>query len=192
MNTINGATADIPLYSSLTPQYPAYADSVNHFWIYPLDTPIGLPAGVFYAGTMQTDDDGSDSIYYGLDVNRIGSNHAYYNVLGDWTPSTIGGAIMIRPILGKVVSGSYVTTVLPANLVDWQASPNPATGNLKFEFGTDQAAQYILTDVMGHTLMTGSVFSGKSIDLEELPPGMYFVSLRASGISPVPKKIIRL
>jgi len=190
---INGDTiADVPLYSSLTPQNPAYTDSINHFWIYTLDTPIGLPAGVFYAGTMQDIDDGSDSLYYGLDVNRIGSNHAYFNVDGNWTPSTIGGAIMIRPILGNVVSGSYVKNVQQSDVSNWQLNPNPVSDFLKFEFGTDQAAQYILTDVMGHTLMTGSVFSGKSIDLEELPPGMYFVSLRASGISPVPKKIIRL
>ncbi len=189
---INGATADVPLYASTTLQNPAYADSVNHFWVYMLDTPILLPAGVFYAGTTQTDADGSDSLYYGLDVNRTGGNHAYYNVMGNWTPSAIGGAIMIRPVLGKKVSGSYVKDVTPTAGSEWTAMPNPASDALRIEFGTDQVAQYILTDIAGHTLMAGFALSGKTIDIATLPPGMYFLALRATGISPVPQKIIKL
>jgi Secretion system C-terminal sorting domain len=186
---INGAPADIILDSSDFTT-AAYADSVNHFWTYLFNTPILLPAGTFYAGVVQSKD-GSDSLYYGLDVNRIGGNHTYYNVLGIWNPSLISGSIMMRPILGKYVSGSAVTQV---HIDDgkWRVMPNPAKDALHFEFESTDPATYQLTDVMGHLLMHGTVSDGKTIDISNLAPGMYFVNLISDGHSGAPQKIIKL
>lgn len=187
---VNGYPYDILLYSS-NQQNPAYMDSVNKFFIYILDTALLLPAGTFYAGTSQTDDDGSDSLYYGLDVNRIGGNHAYYNVLGNWSPSLISGAIMMRPIIGKAVAGSYVNNIQSATGT-WQVLPNPAKDILKFEFDGDQLAEYRLTGIEGQLLMRGSVLTGRTIDISALPAGMYFITLKTGGITGAPKKIIKL
>ena len=190
LKNVNLAPADI-LLSTSSAQSPAYADSINHFWIYTLDTPLVLPAGIFYAGTMQSDADGSDSIYYGLDVNRIGWNHAYYNVEGHWVASGIAGAIMMRPMLGKYVSNSKVPG-FPVSSDDWDVMPNPAGDNLRLRFVSDQPADYIIRDITGQNVLNGHVLTGKPIDISMLQPGMYFVSISQQGVAAAPKKLIKL
>ena len=187
---VNGQPKDIIIDSTdlLT---PTYADSVNHFWYYTFPQPLFLPAGTFYAGTLQPLGGGSDSVYFGLDVNRIGSNHAYYNVQGNWVPSGISGAIMMRPLIGRYVSGSSVNS-LPTDHRTWEVYPNPATNELYFKFKKDIEAAYQLTDIRGHILMQGNIPNGSAIDISELPSGMYFVNLLSNGIPTTPQKIIKL
>ncbi|MFI4963161.1 MAG: T9SS type A sorting domain-containing protein, partial [Legionellales bacterium] len=187
---VNGAGADINLYTSDL-LIPEYADTTNHFWYYTFPSPLVLPAGTFYAGTTQCADCGSDSLYFGLDVNRIGSNHAYYNVLGVWNPSLISGAIMMRPLLGKYIPGTGVTDIA-AKKSKWQVMPNPAKDYLQFEFEGQERATYHITDITGHTLLSGMTSSGKTVDLSRLAPGMYFVNLVSGSISRAPQKIIKL
>jgi hypothetical protein len=187
---INGAPADVPIYITdlLTPEY---ADTVNHFWYYTFDTARVLQPGTFYAGTMQCAGCGSDSLYIGLDVNRIGSNHAYYNVLGTWNSSLISGALMMRPLLGSYVKGTSIAS-LPTEKDNWQVMPNPATDKLQFNFRSAGQAIYRVTDITGHTMLSGTITNGKTIDISQLPPGMYFVSLAADDIVGAPQKIIKL
>jgi len=187
---INGFPAD-NLLSASDLLNPAYADSVNHFWTYLLDTPLLLPAGIFYAGTSMSYDDGSDSLYFGLDVNRIGSNHAYFNVEGIWTPSSISGAIMMRPILGRAVPGSAVKNIY-TNAVKWQVLPNPAENTVEFQFEDAQSATYNITDVQGHALIHGTISKNKTIDISALTPGMYFVTLTTNDVTGMPQKLIKL
>src|SRR5699024_9183538 len=75
---------------------PGYL-GINDFYIYTFEKPVILPKGTFYVGTIQPALSASDSLYIGLDVNRIGGNHAYYNVEGYWESSAVSGALMIRP-----------------------------------------------------------------------------------------------
>jgi hypothetical protein len=187
---VNGAGADNLLYATdlLT---PGYADTTDHFWYYTFSTSLLLPAGTFYAGTMQCADCGSDSLYIGLDVNRIGSNHAYYNVLGAWDPSLITGALMIRPLLGRHINGTGVNDITPATS-EWSVSPNPARDDLLFEFEGREIATYHISDMLGHTLMSGSIANGNTVDISRLAPGMYFADLISGGISRSRHKIIKL
>jgi hypothetical protein len=187
---INGAPADHVIYSSdiLT---PAYADSVNHFWTYIFDQPQAMPAGIFYMGTVQSENDGSDSLYYGLDVNRVGDNHAYYNVLGNWSPSLISGAIMMRPIIGRAVSGSSVGQVTTSG-ESWHIAPNPASNQITFRIAGDGAAVFQITDITGHLLLNGTASNGQTADISSLVPGMYFVTLSTNGIVSAPQKFIKL
>jgi Secretion system C-terminal sorting domain len=187
---VNGATHDIILDSTYLVD-PAYADSVNKFWIYTFRHPVLVPAGTFYAGTQQPAGGSSDSLYFGLDVNRIGPNHAWYNVTGNWVPSSISGAIMMRPIFGKAISGSSVKDVTEKK-DEWQAMPNPVTDVLKFEFTGSEVTTYRLTDIQGHTLMNGNIHNGSVINIRHLAPGMYFVNITRDGIPESPKKIIKL
>ena len=187
---VNGATADVKIDSDELLN-PAYADTINHFWVYTFDKPLLLPAGTFYAGTEQPAESGSDSLYFGLDVNRIGGNHAYYNVIGSWLPSLISGAIMMRPILGQHVPGSAVPN-LQSKTAEWQVSPNPATDQLQFEFEWNSETVYNITDLQGHKVMGGSVKNGKSINISGLTPGMYFVNLISDNLVATPKKMIKL
>ncbi|MES2703733.1 MAG: T9SS type A sorting domain-containing protein [Bacteroidota bacterium] len=187
---VNGAPADTLKYEQEM-CYPGYTDTVNHFWIYKFDQPVPLPAGTFYAGTMQPAESGSDSLYFGLDVNRIGGNHAYYNVLAAWSPSLITGAIMMRPLLGQPITGTGVQSVTAQN-EEWQVFPNPATNNLQFDYKGDWDAAYRVSDMQGRVVLHGIVTRGRSIDISLLTPGMYVVQLVSDEKVTIPKKIIKL
>jgi hypothetical protein len=170
--------------------YPTYADSVNHFWVYKFDSPLFLPAGTFYAGATMSAKDGSDSLYFGLDVNRIGGNHAYFDVVGNWSPSLIAGAIMIRPIIGRSVADNDVNDV-DATTPTWQVLPNPATDDLKFLFKSENPLPYNITDMLGRSLKQGFIASGKTVVISDLSAGIYFVTLGINGTQGT-QKIIKL
>lgn len=186
---INGAGSDNVLYQQ-DGYTPGYSDTVNHFWIYKFNQPVPLPAGMFYIGTIQPAYSSSDSLYFGFDVNRIGNNHVYYNVLQQWSSSQLSGAVMIRPLLGQPVTGTAVTTVNGLQ-PHWQVTPNPATDNLFFDFTDNKPAVFHLNDIAGRCVMKGQVTAGHAIDISHLVPGMYFVSLQIDGIETAPKKIIK-
>ncbi|MCW3121747.1 MAG: C-terminal target protein, partial [Flavipsychrobacter sp.] len=187
---VNGAVEDkILLQQDLN--NPLYVDTVNHFTNYKFENPLVLPPGTFFIGTLQPPGSGDDSIYFGLDVNRIGGNHAYYNVLNAWNPSLISGAIMMRPLLGQAVVASGVHDVADTRK-QWSVSPNPAKDALRFDYDLDTKPTYRITDIQGRTTKEGTVPNSKTIDISGLVPGMYFVTLVAEGVAPVPQKIIKL
>ena len=188
---INGAVADNLLYLQ-DPCNPAYADTINHYWVYKFDTPLPLPAGTFYAGAFMPAESGSDSLYFGLDMNRLGGNHAYYNVLATWNPSLIHGAIMMRPLLGQAVTSSRVTETALAPKNTWDVFPNPAANQLTFEVPGDRNVTYRMTNVQGQVVMSGTITTDATIDISMLNQGMYFVNINANGVEGTPKKIIKL
>jgi hypothetical protein len=170
---------------------PGYADTANHFWIYTFEEPLVLPAGTFYAGTMQPAESGSDSLYIGLDVNRIGGNHAYYNVLSSWSPSLVSGALMMRPILGGQIAGTKVNYIKSTN-ANWQVSPNPATDKVQFFNTGEVLCEYMITDIQGHRLLSGKLNNSKTVDVSALAPGIYFVNLINGDATGAPQKMIKL
>jgi len=187
---VNGAGADNTLYTTDLLS-PGYADTVNHFWYYKFEQPLILPAGTFYAGTQQCANCGADSLYFGLDVNRVGGNHAYYNVVGNWVPSLISGAIMMRPLLGRDIQGTGVATPQDRGK-QWLVYPNPANDQLHFETNGRETTNYQLIDVTGQTIMKGKVTSGGSIGISHLAPGIYFINLPAESGATSVQKIIKL
>lgn len=187
---INGAMTDTKLYQQDL-YSPGYADTVNHFWIYTFDEPLVLPAGTFYAGTMQPAESGSDSLYIGLDVNRVGGNHAYFNVLSSWSPSLISGALMMRPILGGQVTGTLVNELKTTNS-GWQVYPNPATDKIQFSNISDAKPEYFISDIQGHKILSGTLNGSKSVDISSLSSGIYFVNIVTDGIIGAPHKLIKL
>jgi hypothetical protein len=134
-----------------------------------------MSAGTFYAGTFQPAESGADSLYFGLDVNRIGSNHAYFNVLSGWTPSLISGAIMMRPILGNSIIGTQIQEVV-APEQKWQLYPNPAQDFITINLPSDIAVNYLISDMVGRKLSTGNTAQQKQIDISTLTPGLYLLS----------------
>ena len=191
LSGVNGASADVAIDSAEF-YVPQYTDSQNHFWVYTFDNPLPLPVGTFYAGTQQPAASGDDTLYFGLDVNRIGSNHAYFNVLHTWQPSLITGAIMMRPILGKHVIGTAVSDVR-LNQPKWQVTPNPATDRLQLEMETEAPqAVYRITDLLGHCVLQGTARNDKVIDVSSLAPGMYLVNIVNNGVAGAPQKIVKL
>jgi hypothetical protein len=187
---VYGSPTDHLIY---TQEYcdPGYADTINHFWIYRFSAPVPMPAGTFFAGAFLPAESGSDSLYFGLDVNRVGSNHAFFNVLSGWTPSLISGAIMMRPLFGLEVP---VTTVKYINksLRRFSVYPNPATNIIQFEYEGDSKSNFTIADITGRNVMQGTATNGSQIDITTLASGIYFVRLIDGDLAYEIQKIIKL
>ena len=75
---------------------------------------------------------------------------------------------------------------------EWLVTPNPATNELHFKMPSELQAEYRLMDVSGHVLLNGKAADGKTIDISQLPAGMYLVSLIHNGLNLAPQKVIKL
>lgn len=168
---INGATADNLVYQSAL-YSPGYVDTINHFWIYTFDSGIAMGPGTFYSGIFLPAESGNDSLYFGLDVNRRGGNHTYYNVLSSWNPSGIRGALMMRPLLGQHVTPSQLPIVTNTKEKQVFIYPNPAQNTLniqsKLEHGT-----LTLCNIYGQRIITTELVENKTLDISHLPSGVY-------------------
>ena len=134
---------------------------------------------------------GSDSLYLGVDANRIGGNHLYFNVNGYWESSAISGAIMIRPIVGPIIPTKVPQ--VKAELRQWAVYPNPVEDILNFEvFNYNKPIRYTITTIDGSVVLKGGITETKAINISALIPGMYFVNLQGAGLDTTPKKIIKL
>jgi hypothetical protein len=184
---IAGAGADDKIFEQ-TDLQPMYTDAINHFTVYKFDSPIELPAGVFYLGTVQPAYSGSDSLYFGLDVNRQNGNHLYVNVSSLWYSSIVSGAVMIRPLLGRPVTGTAVNDQTKSAF-DWSLSPNPATTELHLE-STEPSVQYRITDIQGRNVQVGmSKFA--TVPINDLSTGLYLLSIQQRNGWTRPQKFIK-
>ena len=188
---IDGASADELLYTEDFLQ-PQYTDTQNAFTVYKLTIPVPLPIGTFYMGTMQPAASGSDTLYFGLDVNRVGGNHAYYNVLSQWSPSLVSGAIMMRPLLGQDVQATDVKDIVVAASTQPKRTfyPNPAQTEITI---TDKTAtEYQLTDLSGRVVQKGEISASKTISIATLPAGIYLFRTSNHGHFTSPQKLIKI
>lgn len=186
---IAGATKD-SVIALLENYFPVYTDSINKFTVYRFDNPVLMSSGPFYVGYIQPANSGSDSLYIGLDVNRVGSNHLYYNVLNTWQSSNISGALLVRPLLGGVISGTGVKD-LYTQQIRWDVYPNPAvqTITITLEKGT-KATEVSITDIAGREIIHTALTS-YPLDVANLQPGIYFIRIRQQGYWSPAKKIIK-
>jgi len=185
---VNGAPADELIYTKEY-CYPGYADTMNNFWVYSFEEPVPLTAGIFFAGIFLPAESGSDSLYFGLDVNRVGFNHAYYNVLSSWVPSLISGAIMIRPLLGKPVIGTETDDVPVTS--GWQLYPNPARDEVQVSTNRNNNCTYNISDIQGRTVLSGTVAKDGRINISQLATGLYIVRLASDEQMYAPAKLIK-
>ncbi len=187
---VHGMPSDVLLYKREFCQ-PGYADTINNFWVYRFEEPLPLPAGTFFAGIFLPAESGSDSLYIGLDVNRVGGNHTWFNVTSEWKPSQVGGALMMRPLLGLPIAGSSVPNQ-PAAAMNWEMYPNPAKDVLTVRHPGDAPASCIITDVQGRIVVhQQQIRSSASISIEHLIPGIYFVRLLAGDMVYTTQKLIK-
>ncbi len=181
---VAGAAADERIHSQDFYQ-PRFVDTVNRFFNYTFETPVALPAGTYYFVVMQPALSGSDSLYYAVDANRVGSNHLFYNVDGTWKNSTLSGALMIRPLFGAPVSPTAVATV--SETPSWQVYPNPSAGALSLS-GVPQNSLVQVTDLMGNQVVA-QWQTPATPDLKHLAAGTYFVRWKnAQGEWSTPQK----
>lgn len=192
-NITVGSYFDTAIVQPQELNFPGYVDTVNHFWIYKLDTPVALNPGVFFLGIIQPAMSGSDSLYYGWDENRIGGNHLYINATGTWGSSGKAGALMVRPLLGQPVIATDIATPLKPETPDWTVYPNPASNTISVNIRDVANYTCEVLDAQGRVLVRQTNLTGGStINIAQLSSGIYFVRILAGGQAFTPKKIIKL
>lgn len=154
-----------------------YEPGINQFTTYAFNQPLPLAPGSYYIGITQPANFGSDSIYYGLDVNTSANlQHLYYNVDGSWYGSSINGTLMLRPIVGLPFSPTITPPLhtMPSRI---QAYPNPVTNQL-FVQQPEQVQHYLLSDIQGKPLLQGNNFPISGLNLTSFSPGLYFFKIQ--------------
>jgi hypothetical protein len=169
----------------------------NGFYYISIETNPGLTGG----GTFES----NDVPWYGADENNFYLNAAMttadsvnnpssLNVVdaagtSDWFWTGFGADLVpsIGLFLGvKPVNPVSVSTVYAPEGATFSLYPNPATDVLNFNFDADEATDvmYILTDMTGRVLdMTQSknvTNDAKSINISELPAGVYMLTAKSS------------
>lgn len=163
------------IYSRLV--LPQYSDSLNKFTAYRLEHSVRI-SGTFYIGTIQTTD---DNLNIGLDTYDNSAANLFFNVTGSWIASSITGAPMVRPVIGKPLSLGI------ANITSGKGSmkvyPNPySTGQVHIsmdESGTLQNKENWTISISG---LTGQqVYHSRwtdVVDVSGLPSGIYIIEAR--------------
>lgn len=187
---VDGATNDDVAYQQDFLQ-PGFTGTVNSAQVYPFATPVPMPAGRFYIGLMQPALAGSDSLFYALDVNRVGSNHLYFNVLNQWEGSLINGALMIRPLLGAELPLD-VAQVRDNNETTFSLYPNPGRTVVYLRGVGDGRAPYRVMDMQGRIVVSGMMTDDEPLAVEPLSPGTYFVQVSSKAGWSRPKRWVKL
>lgn len=188
---INGGSNQLIYQQDLL--FPGYADTVNKFWNYKFDIPVYMQPGAFFLGTQQPSASGSDSLYFGLDVNRVGGNHLYFNVQDFWESSTVGGAIMMRPLTSNNFTPSSIVGTKRDNRLAINIYPNPATDVVQLSFAEQNGTYlYHITDMQGRVVKTAALAQDNKIDISELATGAYLLSLSTDGRQLGTQKLMKL
>ncbi len=155
-------------------EHPYYApDCPNRFTNYTIDSGIVVVSGTFYVGWQQ---EGSDRLYIGMDLENDQHDKIYYNTSGIWYTSIYAGALMMRPVFGE----TYTTGVSENySLSSLNVFPNPANDQLTIA-GLDPNETYTssLIDVSGRTVLSQTIYgSVNTLDVSALAPGVYVLNV---------------
>lgn len=169
---------------SLPAQLPYHASDFLEFANYYPDEPVAIE-GTFYVGFFQNH---NIQLNVGFDQNNDARGHFFYNISDEWKESYYRGAPMIRPVVGKYYDPTGVGQQHKKSLVLY---PNPTTGNL-FIQGDDgiQEPEYQIIDLYGRAVRAGIALQN-SINLGDLPTGIYFVRVLKDNTVLKTEKIIK-
>lgn len=162
--------SEIATSRTLYPRY--YKAGLNTIVRYGLDTPLILPAGVFYVGYIQNT---NNSLGVGLDLNTNSQLNTFYKNSGDWNTSPIAGSAILHPVFGKdssVISVSEIAVDKPVEIY-----PNPATTELNIRSADNNNYQfsYSIIDIYGRVAENSTLVTPAVIDVSRLTKGIYFI-----------------
>jgi hypothetical protein len=159
-----------------TPVNPAYSGIAhNQFIRYPLNAPLYMSPGTFYAGFIQHTD---QFLNVGVDKNTNTQANIFYNVTGSWNNSPFTGSLMLHPVFGASAdfTGSIATSELKNNVTLF---PNPAHDELYIRINNGSESgrvTYSIMDPLGRVIIENVPYSDK-IDISELKSGIYFIRI---------------
>lgn len=154
-----------------------YGNINNKFHVYPLSSPVSIPAGTFYVGWKQTE---IEKINVGFDRNCVNNDRIWYNVGFGWTTSSFKGSLLVRPVFDACDTDVVgVEEKIPAQTVnEVLLYPNPAhqVVNINSKLPIEQVHVF---DMAGQRLM--SLSSSSVIQLDGLARGIYLVQVKTSA-----------
>lgn len=170
-----------------------YAAARNGFIEFPFDYGVAV-RDTFYVGWLQI---GQDGIAVGLDRNTQHQDQIFVNLGQEWVPYTtfqndpnlayFQGSLQIRPVMGGKALPP-VTSVEPEKTIAWEVYPNPSAGLIHWQ--SDEISRIDVFHLSGALVRQQAVQSGnKTLDLSELPNGLYLVRL-SNEEKTVVKKIL--
>ena len=185
----SGETFHLTVWSSIIPETivhqqkfmkPVYEDSLNEFHTYLLDDLVILNPGTYYIGWVQSSD---EVLNIGYDLNRNTSSSVFYNVVGTWTQSLLGGTVMMRPLFGD-------TVILPLAVEEqfevmettniFIVFPNPASDYIQIQVDNQikfgNSFHVVILDLYGREVIS-EINSSGMINIEHLADGIYFVKI---------------
>ena len=150
-----------------------YIPQQNGFAMYVLDTPV-IVQDRFYVGWQQLF---AENIQVGLDLNNSAREHMFIYTESAWSQSTVEGAPMIRPIVGKNVP------LMGTSIDDWSFDdeitlyPNPVHQYLYLKMlSVPQESYADIFDLTGKLLLSVRLNS-PTIDVSSLAGGLYILKL---------------
>lgn len=120
---------------------------------------------------------------------------AIYTVTVTATDNGTPAATSTRTIYIRTNYDPLILTGITENVVTNSMSiyPNPTNGNITITHGFDMASNPVVSivDVLGKTVMTNSLMSGKqNLDINALPQGIYFATITSKdGVSKTTKVV---
>lgn len=163
--------------------YPRYANKGQNAVIrYGMDAAVGLPAGTFYVGFVQTS---NNPLNVGLDMNNNSQLNTFYNVGSGWNTNPYPGAPILHPVFGR---DSAVTAISENNLKNniVELYPNPVTSDLSIR-ATDHGSHkmiYTIMDVYGREVVEDQLLMiPATIDVSNLSQGIYFIRVIENNIT---------
>ncbi|WP_428667764.1 T9SS type A sorting domain-containing protein [Runella sp.] len=170
-----------------------YATARNGFIEFPFDYGVAV-RDTFYVGWLQV---GQDGIAVGLDRNTQHENQIFVNLGQEWVPYTsfqndpnlayFQGSLQVRPVIGGKALPP-ITSVEPERPTVWEVFPNPSNGLIHWK--SDEINRIDVFNLTGALVRQQEVQSAdKTMDLSELPNGLYLVRL-SNEEKTVVKKIL--
>jgi hypothetical protein len=156
---------------------PLFTDSLNRFTLFKLSEELWLDAGTFYVGWIQTT---TDMLNVGFDRNNNSRSNLYYNISGNWENSKFDGALMIRPVFGKLTE---TPTSSPNQSITQSIKifPNPVRDILNIELPYDVTNAYFAIFNMSGQMVYYEKYTPGPIDLSRIANGTYVLRVVADG-----------
>jgi len=187
----NLLTSEFDNFNFSLPHY--YESGPNLFVYYDFTSPVFVPAGNFYIGTLQQSD---VSLNFGLDKNtNANGTQLLYQLQGstDWLPSNITGSVMIRPVFRSTLT-DWVDVSETEIVANSAIFPNPIenTLNLRLPYSFEKC-NYRILNLTGQCIVNGTAMHQAimRIDTTELPAGVYIIEYDDSGKSHFSSRFVK-
>jgi hypothetical protein len=164
--------------------FVSYPDSINQLKRLILGRPVDITAGKFYIVIEQLSD---KNLVIGFDKNNDRSQNIYVNVTNKWEQDKfIKGSLLIRPVFGSTITGIEEDNFAENN---YHIYPNPTNKDI---FIDGEVEQITVVDALGQKLIEQKFEIGtdKTLSLQHLANGMYFLYLQNKGKIQVKKVVV--